>query len=111
MLHPNRRFRVRDRSALSVSAFAAELADQTHLCCQGYQYKNLLLVNDATCEDGVQEFALVRDGRHIDHLNCSWNDADRVARLLEMHMNSTDPGYDQDFTLLEHKDGFCHLCL
>lgn len=110
MLHPNRAHQIADRSTVPLEAFAQELADHTHVCCQGFRYRNLTLLNDATSEDGVQEFAVIRDDHHIDYLNCSWNDAEQVARLLEFHLSRNDPGYAEPTSLLPHPVGDCPLC-
>ncbi len=110
MLHPNRAHSITDRSDRSIEEFASELAEHSHVCCQGFRFRNLLLLNDATSEDGAQEFAVIRCDRHVEYLNCSWNDAASVARQLKHLLSSTDLGINWAFTLNPHPDGPCPLC-
>lgn len=84
MMHAGRRFSISDRRQ-TIAEVAEELCNTTWCCCNGFLVEGLLLLNDATCEDGAQEFAVFkceytlaqleeepRELGQIESLTCSW---------------------------------------
>jgi hypothetical protein len=57
MFHKSRAWKLADVATLG------ELADKLHghtwCCCNGFRHNEFLFLNDATCEDGAQEYAIV----------------------------------------------------
>ena len=86
----------------SLGFIAHELARfGTMTCCTGYRWEQFLFLNDATCEDGAQEYAVLRldeavqreltrplrvEATQIESLTLSWFESktkDPEMRLLE----------------------------
>lgn len=58
MLHKRRVWTI--AQAESPEWLAAELTACTYCCCNGFRIGGYLFVNDATCADGAQEYAVLR---------------------------------------------------
>ena len=56
--------------------------------CQGFRHRGYLLLNDATSEDGAQEFAAYKELQggevlQIESLTISWMDRDQIDRSIQ----------------------------
>lgn len=68
-----------------------ELSVRTWCCCAGFTWETLTLLNDAFSEDGAQEYGVIRNGRQIDSVTCSWmKPAELRAYLIDVNANGTD---------------------
>lgn len=83
MMHRNRRHRIKELATLE--ELADKLTNYSWTVCCGFRVGDLILLNDATSEDGAQEFAVIRDGRQIESLTASWM---KEARMLEVQSGS-----------------------
>jgi len=92
-MHTRRCFQV--TLVAGLDDLAEKLADHTWTLCTAFQYRSLLL-NDATSEDGAQEFAVFRipeqfvDGTipsgtylQIESITVSWMGAGRLRSYLD----------------------------
>jgi len=73
----------------SAEELARRLTELTWTGCTGWKLDNLLFLNDATCADGAQEYAvcLPRDGDkyvQIESITFSWCNYDRALELIEL---------------------------
>ena len=86
MLHANRRFSV---ATVDEAAELAEMLHERSWClCQGFRHRGYLLLNDATSEDGAQEFAAYKeceDGLvlQVESLTISWMDREEIDRCIK----------------------------
>ena len=82
MLHTKRRWCVFDRSGLE--EFTEELTNRTWVLCNGIRWRGLLILNDATSEDALQEYAVINEksGHQIESLTVSWMSADKLYATL-----------------------------
>ena len=98
---------------------AEQVTQYTYCGCNGFRLGKYVFVNDATCADGAQEYAVLKSvGDHyvqIESLTFSWmteaKALDIIRRVLAGDFDNTqygaiDPGRLQ--TPEEH--GRCHLC-
>lgn len=86
MMHTSRVHQVADVPDDELDQLAERLQSITHTSCSGYRWRGLLILNDATSENGAQEYAIVREAtsRQIESLTCSWYaDPVDLARTLE----------------------------
>lgn len=60
------------------------LTERTWTCCQGFRHAGYLYLNDATSEDGAQEYAVIReaDGRQVESITFSWLDTERAVEHI-----------------------------
>jgi len=61
------------------------LTGNTQVLCTGIRYRGLLLLNDATHEDGGQEYAVIHEqtGHQVESLTASWMTPDDFRDTLE----------------------------
>lgn len=120
MMHDRRIHRVTDVELDSLDDLATRLQGITQTLCSGFRWNGLLILNDATSEDGAQEYAVVREatGRQVESLTCSWYETpDRLAADLRALADGTHwAPLDEDANSnpvalhLDHPEGTCHLC-
>lgn len=83
MLHVKRVWCVQEWSG-ALEDLAEALTERTWTCCAAFRWQGLLLVNDATSENGAQEYAVLdeKTREQIESLTCSWMTPGRLARVL-----------------------------
>lgn len=119
MMHA-RRYRVTDVEPDGLDELAARLQSIVQTLCTGYRWNGLLLLNDATSEDGAQEYAVIREstGRQIESLTCSWYETpDRLAADLRALADGThwapleeDAHSNRVEVSLNHGEQPCRYC-
>lgn len=77
MMHKKRRWCVVPVS--SAEELARMLTDTTWCCCNGFELAGYLFLNDATCADGAQEYAVIKKGPgefswQVESITFSWTD-------------------------------------
>lgn len=103
----------RPHSLTIVESFAA-LADKLANCdwttCSGFVCGSLTLLNDSTSESGAQEYAVIRAGRQIESLTCSWMEPAELQATLE-RLDRGEGGVDTGpVEIREHPKGPCSRC-
>jgi hypothetical protein len=117
MLHKKRIWSV--FPAANAEWLAEQLTQYTYCGCNGFQLSQYLFVNDATCADGAQEYAVLKPaGDHfvqIESLTFSWmtpaQALDIIRRVLAGEFDHEQYGIidpERMETPAEH--GCCHLC-
>ena len=85
LFHEKRRWRV--EPAKSVDDLADKLTEHTWRCCQGFELLGYLFLNDATSEDGAQEYGIVKkDGDRfiqIESVTFDWCSPERAIQIIE----------------------------
>ena len=83
MLHTQRVWCVAELD--NVEEIASGLTGNTQALCTGIRWQGLLILNDATSEDGGQEYAIIdeKTGYQIESLTCSWMTPERLERSLK----------------------------
>lgn len=78
--HDHRRWAITD--VADPEELATMLTEQTWTCCTGYRHAGYLYLNDATSENGAQEYAVIReaDGQQIESVTFSWINT-KLARI------------------------------
>jgi hypothetical protein len=72
---------------------ALKLREMTWCCCQGWEHGNYLFLNDATCPDGNQEYAVLRavpNDRYIkiESLTVNWYESEeKLCKDIEDILN------------------------
>ena len=101
----------------SAPELAAKLAHRSWTTCTGFRHAGYLFLNDATSENGAQEYAVVKEatGQQVESLTVSWMEYPRVlAHITAAVRGEYD---DQQLGTLtsaaastpgEH--GRCHAC-
>ena len=123
MFHTKRRWCVFDRSDLD--EFSQELTSRrTWVLCNGIRWLGLLILNDATSEDSLAEYAVINEksGAQVESLTVSWMKAPELRETLtkiaadkwEFVMVKTwtdqkDPR-ERIETLEQHGQRRCSLC-
>jgi hypothetical protein len=119
MLHDARRWCVSPVD--SAEELAHKLTEYTWTCCTAFEFQSYLWLNDATCADGAQEYAVVkRNGPQgkplqIESITFSWCDFAKALAYIERTLRGDDDGNDfaREVTpVLETPDqhGRCHHC-
>jgi len=83
MYHTKRRWCVFDRDDLA--EFVQEIAGgRTWVLCNGIRWRGLLILNDATSEDALQEYAVINEksGIQVESLTVSWMKPEELAKTL-----------------------------
>lgn len=86
MLHNDRVWSV--SSVESADDLARRLTETIWCCCTGFSLGSYVWLNDATCPDGAQEYAILKstegEGRsqQIESITFSWCDYDRALDLI-----------------------------
>lgn len=118
MLHKNRVWCV---SVIgSAEELAEKLSESTWTGCTAFELAGYLFLNDATCADGAQEYAVIKrmpDGTYlqIESITFSWCDGPKalqyVREILAGQYDAADyarPVSPRLESAAEH--GHCHLC-
>jgi hypothetical protein len=86
MMHKLRHWTVTDVAA--PEELAEKLTQHTWCCCSGFRWNGFLFLNDATSENGAQEYGVFRADdvtRQIESWTCSWMKQDGcLAHILEL---------------------------
>jgi hypothetical protein len=94
----------------SFAELASKLTRQTWTPCSGFVCGSLTLLNDSTSADGAQEYAVIRAGRQIESLTCSWMSAEELQRALE-RLDTGKAGVDMGHVEINaHPVGSCAHC-
>ena len=97
MMHSKRTWCV--AAADSAEDLARRLTEQTWTLCTAFELHGYLFLNDATCEDGAQEYAVVKrrdDGTFLQVESitfswCSYEDAlEHIRRAVEGRDDAND---------------------
>lgn len=99
MFHERRIWQVRD--ATDAATLADDLINHTWTCCQGFRLDGYLFLNDSTSENGVQEYAIVREGDLIqcESVTFGWiDDVEHAARYIR---DAIAGKYDRAFALID----------
>ena len=119
MMHSNRVWSV--TPVASADELARKLTETTWTCCTAFAIGEYLWLNDATCPDGAQEYAVVKrtgpDGRllQIESITFSWCDHNKALALIEQTLRGEhdDSDFAHEVSLdLESPDehGRCRHC-
>lgn len=117
MLHNSRIWSV--APADSAEWLAHQLTQYTYCGCNGFQLGEYLFVNDATCADGAQEYAVLRPvGDHyvqIESLTFSWMTQAKALAVIECvlagHFDAEQYGRVATGRIeTPQQHGRCHLC-
>jgi hypothetical protein len=112
MMHFTRRFRIADASR---EELPTKLVNHSWTLCTGFRCGPLLFLNDATCEDGAQEYAVIREatGEQIDSITFSWctkeEATDHINNLLVREVSGGNTVYGRA-ELRPHRSGSCNFC-
>ena len=87
MMHERRRFSV--SPVKSAHDLARKLTAHTWTLCSGFRLSGYLFLNDATCEDGAQEYAVFREPhgsldlyRQVESITFSWCSYEEALGLI-----------------------------
>ncbi len=96
MMHFNRVWSVREIG--SAEELAEKLSSLTWCCCQAFSIGNYLWLNDATSEDGAQEYAVLkREGDRliqIESFTMSWMDHNAILECIRETLAGKDDHHD-----------------
>ena len=81
MFYEHRAYQLRD--AQTADELAGLLTEHTWTLCAAFRLGELVFVNDASCEDGAQEYAVLRAGRQIESLTCSWATREQLRSVID----------------------------
>ena len=72
MLHTRRIWTI--GNVQSEEDLASKFVDHTWCTCNGFRLKGYLFLNDATCPDGAQEYAVIKEssGAQVESITFSW---------------------------------------
>lgn len=105
MFHDKREWQIVDVPTLE--ELAKKLVENTWCCCNGFRSEGLLLLNDATSEDGAQEYAVVREGppaQQIESLTVSWYESEALLLdALKKLASSSPPSFAREVVVRTHK--------
>lgn len=115
MLHQKRVWAVSE--VASPEELAEKLTSMTWCLCNGFKLDGMLFLNDATSENGAQEYAIVRelDYQQIESVTFSWIDQPQALKIIRAAVENrlSDAGYGQIpfWNLQDHSEhGRCRLC-
>ena len=117
MLHRTRTWTI--AAVSSAEALAEILTQHTWCCCNGFRLEDDLFVNDATCADGAQEYAVLKQRgeryEQIESLTFSWMSQEQALDIIRQVLAGRYDHDSYDFvasfrlqTPAEH--GSCHHC-
>lgn len=96
MMHFNRVWSVREIA--SADELAEKLSSLTWCCCQAFSIGNYLWLNDATSEDGAQEYAVLkREGDRliqIESITMSWMNRAEILDCIRETLAGKDDHHD-----------------
>lgn len=111
MIHKNRKYRIVE--VASLLELAQKLAGGATWCsCNGFTCNTLTLLNDSFSADGAQEYAVIRNGRQIESLTCSWMSVEELHATLgrlDAH-GAPSLGEGKPFEIKIHDPGVCGDC-
>jgi len=82
MLHTKRIWTIGNEQ--SEEELAVKLVDHTWCTCNGFRLKGYLFLNDTTCSDGAQEYAVIKEstGAQMESITFSWCSYYRALQLI-----------------------------
>jgi hypothetical protein len=84
MLHRNRIWTI--APVADANTLAEQLTQITWCCCNGFRLGNYLFVNDATCPDGAQEYAVLKprgdEYVQIESITFSWMNREQALDVI-----------------------------
>jgi hypothetical protein len=82
MMHLTRKWHVGEETHPATPA--VKLTEHIWTTCTGFRCNGYLWLNDATSENGAQEYAVVleSDGRQVESVSASWCTADRLLEII-----------------------------
>jgi len=100
MLHANRTWCV--STVESAEELATKLSETTWCCCTAFQiagHPSYLWLNDSTCEDGAQEYAVCKieasgEVRQLESITFSWCHNDKALRFIRSTLEGADDAND-----------------
>lgn len=98
MLHDNRVWCV--TPVAFPEDLARKLTEYTWTCCTAFELHGYLWLNDATCPDGAQEYAVLKrigpNGRplQVESITFSWCDFPKALAYIEATLRGEDDGND-----------------
>jgi hypothetical protein len=115
MMHKGRVFSISDVS--TPEDLAEKLTQHTWTGCTGFRLGKLLFLNDATCADGAQEYAVIMDGLQpiqVESITFSWCNYEKALELIRECMTYAEgkaqPPIEYPVTVLSDHGAQCHLC-
>jgi len=115
-MHKQRIFKVSDvfrGESLSPATLARALVQHSWTLCSGFRIGHLLFLNDATSEDGAQEYAVFdeRLGKQVESLTCSWFEEEDLERAI-VKLLAGEGGCEPwgATPSLAHAEGSCTRC-
>ena len=123
MMHSNRVWKVHEVESAEV--LARQLSEQVWVLCNGCSVRGhpgYLFLNDATCEDGAAEYAVIKGGlgaehhRQIESITFSWCTYERALEHIQHTLRGEDDendfAYDIELRLeTPEQHGSCHRCM
>jgi len=98
MMHTNRIWCI--ARVATAEELAEKLTQHTWCCCSGFELNGYVWLNDATCEDGAQEYAVVRKPtdadpqyRQVESITASWCSQEQLLRYIQ-DVHSGSPATD-----------------
>jgi hypothetical protein len=95
MLHRARTWTI--ATVNSAESLAEILTQHTWCCCNGFRLEDYLFVNDATCADGAQEYAVLKQCgeryQQIESLTFSWMTQEQALDIIRQALAGR---YDHD---------------
>jgi hypothetical protein len=96
MMHRQRRWTIAD--VADPAELAEQLTTRTWCSCQGWRHAGYLYLNDATGEDGAQEYGVVKEATllQVESITFGWIDATRaLGYIAQIGAGAFDDGrYD-----------------
>jgi len=119
MMHTDRVWCV--NAVESAEELAHKLTEMTWCSCTAFELGSYLWLNDSTCPDGAQEFAVVKKLRiegkllQVESITFSWCDEATALKFIRQTLDGHDDNNEFSVqidpaleTPAEH--GRCHLC-
>lgn len=81
-LHKNRVWSVEDRT--NAAELAHDLTNMSWCLCNGFRIGSYLILNDATSEDGAQEYAVIREAtmQQVESWTVGWMTEEQAYEVL-----------------------------
>jgi len=112
MLFEKRRWQVADVD--DAEQLAEKLTQHTWTLCAGFRYRGLLYLNDSTCEDGAQEYCIIRESDmcQVETITFGWCNVQRALGHIKM-LTESPPEEQGRFPVrvdTPEEHGRCSLC-
>jgi len=111
MIHDKRKYIVvRIETA---EELAYKLTQQTWCGCNGFLYGDMAFLNDSTCADGAQEYAVFRNGVQIESITFGWCTEERALKYIRQLYRGelgVDMGSTMPLIQSQEEHGRCYLC-